>query len=101
MNAIMEIVGRILVHAILSGTGFDEVRYFNLSEQLYHRKAEYFEMLGLTQKGGRYSIWIDFFVAPDRSMRTPSLKVTFTSNRGHQLPSTNSGAGTGAGMSGT
>ena len=95
------IVGRILVHAILSGTGFDEVRYFNLSEQLYHRKAEYFEMLGLTQKGGRYSIWIDFFVAPDRSMRTPSLKVTFTSNRGHQLPSTNSGAGTGAGMSGT
>jgi len=97
----MEIVGRILVHAILSGTGFDEVRYFNLSEQLYHRKAEYFEMLGLTQKGGRYSIWIDFFVAPDRSMRTPSLKVTFTSNRGHQLPSTNSGAGTGAGMSGT
>jgi|GEM_PF-2959405 len=95
------IVGRILVHAILSGTGFDEVRYFNLSEQLYHRKAEYFEMLGLTQKGGRYSIWIDFFVAPDRSMRTPSLKVTFTSNRVHQLPSTNSGAGTGAGMSGT
>lgn len=72
------IVGRILVYAILSGAGFDEVRYLNLSEWLYHRKAEYFEMLGLTQKGGRYSIWIDFFVRTIRESAQGSFEMAKT-----------------------
>lgn len=56
------VVGRILIYKVLHDAGLNGVRYASLSECLYHRKAEYFEKLGLTQKNGTYSAWIDFFI---------------------------------------
>lgn len=57
------ITGRILAYAILNSAKLTEVRYLNLSECLFHRKTEYFEMMGLAQKSGKYSVWIDFFIS--------------------------------------
>lgn len=56
------IIGRLFIYKMLHNAGLKAVRYISLSECFYNRKAEYFEKLGLTQKSGSYTSWIEFFI---------------------------------------
>lgn len=56
------IVGRIIPYHRMNVGKLDGVNFLSLSAPLYYRKAEHFDKLVSTHKGGSYMLWIDFFV---------------------------------------
>jgi len=69
------VVGRILVYKILHSAGLNGICCLSFSECLYQLKAEYFEKLGLTQKNGSYSAWIEFFVRAIKGSAQNSIEL--------------------------